>query len=199
MVNFTPPSIGSLLDLQREVTESVQASVQYLAKIDQALLIIDVLLNRFQPMGDGRISIKFISRNGVVVPEARVFRTLRGRNADGLIRRGADGKIRWVSSYTNYKGLTKRVRSTREFEQNHEIVRSICALATTLFDLRKQMVGRLRYAEQSWRNTLSARQENLDDMHRSLMGMLDRIGETDPTVYDELMRVDANQALADPD
>jgi hypothetical protein len=176
MVNDAPPSFDSLMSLQSEVTDSVIGAVTYIASIDKALRVIDVLLNRLQPMKAGRISVKFVLRNGIVVPEPRIFRPIRT----------SDRKVRWISSYTNHKWLSRKVRSAREFEANHETVRNICTLVTTLLDLRKQMVKRVRDAEMAFANTISSRAPTVTEMGKQLMTMLDQIGSADPTVYAEL-------------
>ena len=176
MVNDAPPSFASLMSLQSEATESVSGAVAYLASIDKTLRVIDVLLNRLQPMKAGRISVKFVLRTGIVVPEPRIFRPIRT----------ADRRVRWISTYTNHKWLAKKARSSREFEPNHVTVRNLCTLVTTLLDLRKQMVKRLRDAENAFLNTVSSRAPTVNEMSEQLMGMLDQIGSSDPTVYDEL-------------
>jgi hypothetical protein len=181
MVNDAPPSFDSLMTLQSEVTNSLQGAVKYIASIDKVLRVIDVLLNRLQPMEEGRIGVKFVKRNGIVVPEPRIFRPIRTGN-----RR----VVRWISDYTNHKWLSRKV---------YETVRNICTLATTLLDLRKQMVKRVRDAENAFLNTVSSRAPTVEEMSGQLMGMLNQIGNGDATVYDELRLTKLEEATDEDD
>jgi hypothetical protein len=190
MVNDAPPSFDSLMTLQSEVTNSLQGAVKYIASIDKVLRVIDVLLNRLQPMEEGRIGVKFVKRNGIVVPEPRIFRPIRTGN-----RR----VVRWISDYTNHKWLSRKVRKARKFEPNYETVRNICTLATTLLDLRKQMVKRVRDAENAFLNTVSSRAPTVEEMSGQLMGMLNQIGNGDATVYDELRLTKLEEATDEDD
>ncbi|ABO59739.1 hypothetical protein BYI23_E000710 (plasmid) [Burkholderia sp. YI23] len=102
-----------------------------------------------QPFKSGRIGIKFIQNNGKLRPQVRIFTRLR------------NGK--WISDYVTHKGLVRRVKKSREFEANHQYLRTLCEHITTLIQIRQDMIDRLKHADLSFTNTLKARSRYVGD------------------------------------
>ncbi|WP_432263295.1 hypothetical protein [Cupriavidus sp. TMH.W2] len=163
MVDTTPPTIAELADLKEKAIKAVSAAISFISDIDSTLAMIDGLMYVMQPFKSGRIGIKFIKNNGKLRPQARVFRQLRSR--------------RWVSDYVNHKGLVRRVRKSREFEANHQLLRTLCEHVTNLIQMRMDMVDRLKVADMSFTNTLKARGAYMKQTSSLIGAMHERIAE----------------------
>lgn len=145
--------------------------------IDHALMSADWLLYVMQPFESGRIGVKFVLRHGKYQPEIRIFEQTRSR--------------KWVSKRVPHVGLTRRIRKARAWEANYQHTKALCEQVMRLFDLRNQMLQRLKNADLSFGNTLAARGDALKESAAYILNLRSALaaqfeGEMDMEEGDEL-------------
>ncbi|WP_296661865.1 hypothetical protein [Paraburkholderia sp.] len=110
------------------------------AQIDSALTALDELLNLLQPPHTGKIRIEWWERNGRCMPTPVIC---------------SHSKAGWRAVRVPGKGLSRRVKSARAFNDNYKQVKAICQNVTTLLKMREQALAPIAMFQRTTAGTLN--------------------------------------------
>ncbi|MFT4063372.1 hypothetical protein [Paraburkholderia sp.] len=136
----TPPTIDDLAGLPEEVARVAAGIVAEVAEIDKALMALDELLNFMQPPRTGKIRIEWWERRGRRVPTPVIW---------------SHSKAAWRAERVSDTGLSRRVKSSREFHDNYPQVKAICQNVTTLLKMREQALAPIAMFQRTRGGTLN--------------------------------------------
>lgn len=163
--NRPPPSFDELNALREQTHGIVDGAIDFIVEIDRILMGIDCLMHVLQPFETGRIGIKFIKNNGKIRVQARKYTRVKGN--------------KFFSAYISYKGLRRRVRRSRAFECNHRLMQTLCDYATTLMQLRVDMLGRLSKLDLGVTNARMAQSKKVAEIRDTVGAMLGTLEKRD--------------------
>ncbi|MFL9885222.1 hypothetical protein PQR66_19420 [Paraburkholderia agricolaris] len=147
----TPPTIDYLSGLPEEVSRIAAKIAAEVAQIDNALTALDDLLNLLQPPHTGKIRIEWWERNGHRVPTPVIW---------------SHSKAGWRAVRVPGTGLSRRVKSARDFNDNHKQVKAICQNVTTLLKMREQALAPIAMFHRTTAGTLNT------NVHRLTMACI---------------------------
>ncbi|TAM08302.1 MAG: hypothetical protein EPN70_00750 [Paraburkholderia sp.] len=133
-------------EIEKQARAVAARIAEEIAQIDQALHGLDELLNFLQPPHTGKIRIEWWKRNGRLVPQPVVWR----HSAAG-----------WRAERVPVAGLSRRVRSAREFHDNQKQVRAVCQNVTKLLTMREQTLAPLAMFRRTTSGTLNTNRHRL--------------------------------------
>ncbi|MCP2086070.1 UNVERIFIED_ORG: hypothetical protein J2Y81_002087 [Paraburkholderia sediminicola] len=136
----TPPTIDDLAGVPEEVAKLAASIVAEVAEIDKALTALDELLNLLQPPRTGKIRIEWWERKGRRVPTPVIW---------------SYSKAGWRAVRVPGAGLSRRVKSARDFNDNHKQVKAICQNVTTLLKMREQALAPIAMFQRTTAGTLN--------------------------------------------
>lgn len=122
----TPPTIDHLATLPDQASRVAVGIAAEVAEIDRALTALDELLNLLQPARTGKIRIEWWERAGHPMPQPVIW---------------SHSKAGWRAVRVPGTGLSRRVKSAQEFNDNFKQVKAICQNVTTLLKMREQALA----------------------------------------------------------
>ena len=142
----TPPTIDHLTTLSEEASRVAASIAAEVAEIDRALTALDELLNLLQPARSGKIRIEWWERAGRPMPQPVIW---------------SHSKAGWRAVRVRVAGLSRHVRSARDFNDNYRQVKAICQNVTALLKMREQALAPLAMFERTTAGTLSSNGKRL--------------------------------------
>ncbi|WP_186203789.1 hypothetical protein [Burkholderia gladioli] len=137
----TPPTIEDLAGISSDVSSLVEAIVAEVVEIDKALLALDELLNFLQPPRTGKIRIEWWERRGRRVPTPVIW---------------SHSKAGWRAERVSGTGLSRRVKSSRDFHDNYPQVKAVCQNVTKLLTMREQALAPIAMLQRTAAGTLNS-------------------------------------------
>jgi hypothetical protein len=147
----TPPTIDDLARLPDEVKRVAAGIAAEVAEIDKALTALDDMLNLLQPPRTGKIRIEWWERAGRRVPTPVIW---------------SHSKAGWRGVRVPGVGLSRRVKSARDFNDNYKQVKAICQNVTTLLKMREQALAPIAMFQRTTAGTLNT------NVHRLTMACI---------------------------
>ncbi|WP_434108023.1 hypothetical protein [Paraburkholderia caffeinilytica] len=147
----TPPTIDDLAGVPEEVAKVAAGIVTEVAEIDRALTALDDLLNLLQPPCNGKIRIEWWERKGRRVPTPVIW---------------SHSKAGWRAVRVPGTGLSRRVKSARDFNDNYKQVKAVCQNVTTLLKMREQALAPIAMFQRTTAGTLNT------NVHRLTMACI---------------------------
>ena len=142
----TPPTINHLATLTEQASRVAASIAAEVAEIDRALTALDELLNLLQPPRTGKVRIEWWERGGRPVPQPVIW---------------SHTKAGWRAVRVRPAGLSRRVRSARDFNDNYRQVKAICQNVTKLLKMREQALAPLAMFERTTAGTLNSNGQRL--------------------------------------
>lgn len=136
----TPPTIDDLTSLPEEVRRVAAGIAAEVAEIDRALTALDELLNFLQPPRTGKIRIEWWERKGRHIPTPVIW---------------SHSKAGWRAARVPGTGLSRRVKSARDFNDNYKQVKAVCRNATMLLKMREQALAPIAMFQRTTAGTLN--------------------------------------------
>jgi hypothetical protein len=173
----TPPTIDDLASLPDEVRRVAGGIAAEVVEIDKALTALDELLNLLQPPRTGKIRIEWRERKGRRVPTPAIW---------------SYSKAGWRAARVPGTGLSRRVKSARDFNDNYKQVKAICQNVTMLLKMREQALAPIAMFQRATAGTLNTNVHRLTmacigidlamGFARQAFGVKDEAGEDDEEV-----------------
>lgn len=142
----TPPTIDHLSMLPEQVARTAAQIAAEVAEIDRALDGLDDLLNLLQPPRSGKIRIEWWERAGRQVPTPVIW---------------SHSKAGWRAVRVPGTGLSRRVKSARDFNDNYRQVKAICQNVTKLLKMREQALAPIAMFQRTTAGTLNSNTHRL--------------------------------------
>ena len=142
----TPPTIDHLAALPDQASRVAASIAAEVAEIDRALTALDELLNLLQPPRTSKIRIEWWERGGRPVPQPVIW---------------SHSKVGWRAVRVCAAGLSRHVKSARDFNDNYRQVKAICQNVTTLLKMREQALAPLAMFERTTAGTLNSNAQRL--------------------------------------
>jgi len=142
----TPPTIDHLATLSDQASRVAAGIAAEVTEIDRALTALDDLLNLLQPPRSGKIRIEWWERAGRPVPQPVIW---------------SHSKAGWRAVRVRAAGLSRHVRSARDFNDNYRQVKAICQNVATLLKMREQALAPLAMFERTTAGTLNSNGQRL--------------------------------------
>lgn len=143
-----PPTIDELLKVPDDAAASAQLLVPYIMRIDTQLMKIDRLLNAYQPPYDGKLRINWWKKNGKLQPLPVVWKRTKSK--------------RWRGEIVSTKGLSRRVKTQRDFHDYAKENKMLASMAAGLMEKRVAALSLVANLARVINNTKTKNMEQLD-------------------------------------